>query len=1467
MSIKFDIVGDNKNILSALNGTKAGIRSTVKEAEQAGIDMDAIFRRIGSAAAAIGVGFSATQLVKDVARVRGEFQQLEIALGTMLGSEEKANDLFKQLVDTAAKTPFDLQGVAGGAKQLLAYGIEAENVNETLVRLGDIAAGLSIPLNDLVYLYGTTMVQGRLFTQDLRQFQGRGIPLADELAKQFGVTKDRVGELVTAGKVGFPEVEKALKAMTDEGGKFGGLMAKQSASITGQISNLEDAFDSMLNEIGKSTQGVISDSISLTTNLVENYRTVLDYLGQIVVAYGGYKAVMMATAAYNSAATKASFAIEIAELQKLIPLKEKSANEDIEAALASKQITQATAEKIMALRAEAQAHVDKLEAERIAKAYEAAEAFAAVRENQEEIESVKEKIAQLRELGKSKDADAETTKLQSLMAKQQSLAEAAETAQEIANKAATDANTASTALNTAAQNTNTTSTNILTAAKMKLAAVSKTLTATLNNPYVLAAVAVAGLAFLTYKLITAKSAEEKAIERVNKERKEEQELLDKQRAHIDEMLSIVGDETRTRNEQIKAYNELKQVLPQLTNAYSLEQLQALNTAEAQKKINEELEKAKYDNAKKDAEEYTAKLKEIEEETIKVANRTITSQAASLQQALRLRMLAQEKKDYEERLRQTSEFIKEQDELAEQAKPLDVKIKDATEARDKLKANMEKLKEMIDKEPLLATFKTHMDFEELRQKYLEAQALLDTLQAQQNEQNKPDVKNKSYWEKKKKDAENSLEALDISKKGSEKWNQYVKEIQQAQKEIEKYDTSEKDFNKKKKAAHDYQELLKRQGEDVVRQTKDNEFAVEQARIDALEEGAEKTLAQMKLNHEMEKEELKREKEDYLKAKKAAAKEAFEANPANEGKIFEGTTITLTLEEEEMFDTRQNELAKKHRREEQETNKEVLDEMLGDYRSYESKRAKINEEYAKERTKLENEIAKGNTNVNKESLDRLEKNKDNALAAVDEEFASQSEIFLAWTDTIADMSIKQLVNALDTAKAKLDELEGSGTGTEQQLAQARATIKKLEDQIKKLDAKASTDTRTIDKWKDLKDVLGDVAGEFDEVGDAIGGTVGKAISTIGSLSADTIGLINNIFEFSDMCQKGIMKTSDGAVSGIKAVESASVILAIISAAIKIITKVINLAKEAHNAHYEENIEAHQKKIDKLEDAYEDLSEKVDETFGSDRVKALKEMNENLERQNALIAKQKEDESHIKQKDEDYQKKVEEYDAAMKENIKKQEENKKAMEDAIFGEDIQSAIENFADAYAEAIEGNMSMNETAKEQAKRMMKQMVMESIKEYIAGSEKMQKIRAKMDALYADGVFSVSDQKAIIADLENFNKELDEKFGWAEGLFKDEETTTSSSSRGIATASQESVDENNGRLMSLQLSVEGIKEQMVGVVMNLSAMVSTSADSNHILSDIRQLQVTGNGFLEDIAKYTKPLNDKIGEVVEQIKRLK
>jgi hypothetical protein len=280
-------------------------------AEMARLDRQA--ESVRGTVSKIAGAFAVKELVSNIVKVRGEFQQLEASFRTMLGSEEKAGALMQQLIRTAATTPFDLQSVASGARQLLAYGENVENVNDDLIRLGNIAAGLNQPLNDLIYLYGTTMTQGRLYTADYNQFVGRGIPLGRELASVLGVTESKVRGMVEAGKVGFPEVQQALQNLTNEGGMFYNLMEEQSKTITGRISNIEDSIGMMMNEIGQQSEGIIGGSLDAVSYLVDHYEQVGRVLVGLVGTYGAYKTAVMAVTAMQALQTAGVGALTVAE--------------------------------------------------------------------------------------------------------------------------------------------------------------------------------------------------------------------------------------------------------------------------------------------------------------------------------------------------------------------------------------------------------------------------------------------------------------------------------------------------------------------------------------------------------------------------------------------------------------------------------------------------------------------------------------------------------------------------------------------------------------------------------------------------------------------------------------------------------------------------------------------------------------------------------------------------------------------------------------------------------------------------------------------------------------------------------------------------------------------------------------------------------------------------------------------------
>lgn len=296
-SIKFDTIVETAKVVSGFRDIQNAVHQTAERVEKDGKSIDDVISNIqNSMNIAIG-GWSIGKFVNQMMQVRGQFQQTEMAFKTMLQSEEKADALMKQLIRTAAVTPFGVEDVTEGAKQLLAFNVAAEDVNKTLIGLGDVAAGMGLNLKDLVMLYGTTIAKGKMDTMDLYQFLNRGIPIADEIAKVMGLDVTNaikeVQKQIKAGKVTSDIFIQAMQSMTAEGSKFGGLMEAQSKTITGQISNIEDAIEQMFNDLGKSQEGVINTGLEVVSTLVENWETVGKVLMTVVAAYGAYKAAVI----------------------------------------------------------------------------------------------------------------------------------------------------------------------------------------------------------------------------------------------------------------------------------------------------------------------------------------------------------------------------------------------------------------------------------------------------------------------------------------------------------------------------------------------------------------------------------------------------------------------------------------------------------------------------------------------------------------------------------------------------------------------------------------------------------------------------------------------------------------------------------------------------------------------------------------------------------------------------------------------------------------------------------------------------------------------------------------------------------------------------------------------------------------------------------------------------------------------
>ena len=313
-ALLFQVSADQSQIQKDVEAIKKQFEQMTNKAVEEGKKQANVWQTLLKGATAYFTLQGAQSFISQMVAVRSQFQQLEISFGTMLKSKEKANELMAQLTDLAAKTPFGLEEVSEGAKKLLAFQVPAEEVTETLRRMGDVASGLGVPMGQLIHVYGQVKAQGKLMTNDLYQFMNAGIPIIAELSKVVGKSETEIKDMVSAGKIGFTEIQAVIKNMTNEGGLFYNLMAEQSKSLGGQISNLRDNFDQMLNEIGKSSEGLVSGAIKGVSFLVENYETIGKLIAGLIVSYGTYRAALIATAAVQQIVAARTAGMTVAEM-------------------------------------------------------------------------------------------------------------------------------------------------------------------------------------------------------------------------------------------------------------------------------------------------------------------------------------------------------------------------------------------------------------------------------------------------------------------------------------------------------------------------------------------------------------------------------------------------------------------------------------------------------------------------------------------------------------------------------------------------------------------------------------------------------------------------------------------------------------------------------------------------------------------------------------------------------------------------------------------------------------------------------------------------------------------------------------------------------------------------------------------------------------------------------------------------
>lgn len=263
-----------------------------------------------------------TGFVRALVEVRGQYELLERSIGAVLGDFEKGSQIFREQQKLALESPFTVIDLVGATKQLAAYNFAAEELVDTSRRLADISAALGVPMERLTYNLGQIKAQTVLMARDARDFANAGLPITQELANMYSELEQRtvsVGEVMdrmSNRMVSFGDVMKVINRYTDEGGMFFEFQQKQAATLAGQLSNLTDAYNNMLNEMGTGSQGFLSGTISLFRSMLENWEAIVKALSVLLTTYGAYKGAQLIANALMTAGVVASNALTIAQIRQ-----------------------------------------------------------------------------------------------------------------------------------------------------------------------------------------------------------------------------------------------------------------------------------------------------------------------------------------------------------------------------------------------------------------------------------------------------------------------------------------------------------------------------------------------------------------------------------------------------------------------------------------------------------------------------------------------------------------------------------------------------------------------------------------------------------------------------------------------------------------------------------------------------------------------------------------------------------------------------------------------------------------------------------------------------------------------------------------------------------------------------------------------------------------------------------------------
>ena len=671
-----------------------------------------------------------------------------------------------------------------------------------------------------------------------------------------------------------------------------------------------------------------------------------------------------------------------------------------------------------------------------------------------------------------------------------------------------------------------------------------------------------------------------------------------------------------------------------------------------------------------------------------------------------------------------------------------------------------------------------------------------------------------------------------------------------------------------------ELEQKQAQAHIRQQADLENQVAQARIDAMADGAEKVRDQRKLDNKKELEAIERQKEEYKQKVIQSQKEIFDAqeelktkqNPNYKKRSFDSSSVSVDTS---MFDIIYDFTQKKQVNDRIREQEEAMNRYLQEYGTFQQKRLAITEEY---QLKISEATTKG-------SRMTLQKQMEEELADLDAETIKTTSAISELFGDMTDKTLKELERISTEGSAALeflksgrwDEEKGVSFGiTKEQfdtiskspeklhsISEALRENKKAAEELRPAYEKvadglrgifnAGNDSKKLDKaLSDIREGLGEVmqaarflSDTFSSLGDSIGSDALSGISEGINVAMDSL----------NSAMQGAQVASSLGLGGIGSAAGA---------AIGLVSSLASSIAKIHDKKNEKQIQRLQDQIDTLDSSYEKLGRSIEEAYSKDASNLIEQQNKALEQKKVLIQQQIKEEEDKKKTDND---RIKEWKEQIEEINQTIEDNKEAAVDAIFGEDLQSAIENFSDAYAEAWTNGEDRAKSAKDTVKKMMQQMVTTSIKAAIQSSGAMEEIRTKLKQFYADNVLSGWEQDYIYNMAEELQKELDSQFGWADSLFEsdDAKKQQSASSKGFETMTQDQASELSGRFTAVAESnyrIEGSITQLFGPI---SAIETSTTGLYNIADETRSILASSYLELQQISENT-------GEIIKPIKQM-